>query len=114
MAAPVLLKRNQILKTATIADSGTTSEAVSTDGCALFGAALPSTFDGTTLEFTVSADGTTYQTLYRSDGVTKEAMTGLAASRSYDLPTALAAWPYFKLVAGSQTGATIITIVKKA
>lgn len=113
MAVPTLLLRDQRRTTATIADAGTTSEVVNTDGCALFGAVLPSTFDGTTLEFTVSADATTYQTLYDNTGATKVAMTSLAASRSYDLPTALAAWPYFKFVAGTQTGATIITVVKK-
>jgi hypothetical protein len=109
-----LIKRDQARVTVSIAASGTTSDPVSADGYALFGAVLPSTFDGTTLEFTVSADGSTYQTLYASDGATKVAMTSLAQGRSYDLPTALAAWPYFRLVADTQTtSATDIVIVKK-
>jgi hypothetical protein len=107
------LLRQPGTQSATIATSGTTSTAVPTGRSAIFGVVLPAEFDGTTLEFQVSADGVTYQTLYDSTGDTKVAMTGLLASRSYDLPTALAAWPYMKFVASTQTGATVLTLVTK-
>jgi hypothetical protein len=38
----------------------------------------------------------------------------VAASRAFDLPTALASWPYLKFVIGtSQTGATTIPVTMK-
>jgi hypothetical protein len=90
---------------ARIASGSGTSEAVATMGHVIFGAVLPSTLDGTALTFTVSHDGTTYQALYNNDGSTQTSMT-VAASRSVDLPTALAAWPYFKLVMGTNQSTT--------
>lgn len=80
---------------------------------AMYGLVIPSSFDGTTIGFSVSADGTTYQTLY-DNTATVVSMT-VAASRSYDLPVALAVWPFWKLTTGtSQTGATAFIVIAKS
>jgi hypothetical protein len=106
------IKRDGAFQTLTIANGATTSDAVRAAGFALFGLVMPSSFTGTTLTFTVSHDGTTYQALYDNTG-TAVSLT-VAASRSFDLPTALASWPYFKVVSGSSEGAArTLQIVKK-
>jgi hypothetical protein len=105
----------------TIANAATEStQAFTSSGYAAFGAALPSTFDGSAIEFTVSADdGTTYQTLYEydpvaDDGTTRKVTRSVTATRSYELPPALVAWDHFKIVAGTaQTGATDIVVIGK-
>lgn len=96
------IKRHTKWASLTIASSGTTSSACEVGGFALLGLVMPGTFTGTTITFTVSHDGTTYQALY-DDTNTQVSMT-VAASRSYQLPLALAAWPYFKIVSGSSEG----------
>lgn len=109
------ITRDMVFKnvTITIATSTTVSDAFATGGKAIFGLVVPSTFDGTTITFQVSADGVTYQALYDITN-TAVGMT-IAASRSYDLPTQLAAWPYFKIVCGSAqtTTNTIFVVVAK-
>lgn len=101
--------------TATIPSGSATSSAVDARAHALFGIVLPSTFDGTSLTITVSTSETgTFQTLEDQYG---SAITlTVEASRSYALPNDVAAWPWFKLVAGSNqtTTDTVITVVKKA
>lgn len=79
-----------------IAVSTTVSSAFASKGCAMFGLVIPSTFDGTVITFQSSADGTTYQALSDSAGAAVS-MT-VAASKNYDLPSALAPWPYWKIV----------------
>lgn len=115
-------------QTLTVADAGTTSNAFIADGSAVFGLMVPSTFDGTAITFTVSADSpdvveasATYQPLYEyntltNDGVaTRSVGLTIAASQSYDLPAALTAWPRWKIVCGTaQTGATAFVVVGKA
>lgn len=105
----------------TVADSATTSGAFIASGEVTFGLVVPSGFDGTTITFTVSADDpahvaeadATYQALYNASNV-QVSMT-LAASRSYDLPAELSAWPRWKIVTGTaQTNATVFTVVGKA
>lgn len=95
--------RDQYWASATISSSGTTSSAIATGGRVIFGLVMPGVFTGTSITFTVSHDGTTYQALYDETN-TQVSMT-VAASRSYALPDALAAWPYFKIVSGSSEGA---------
>jgi hypothetical protein len=96
-----------------LATSTTISEACALGGSAIFGLVVPSTFDGTTITFQVSHDGTTYQALYDEFNVAVS-MT-VAASRSYNLPSALAPWSYLKLVCGSAqtTTDTAFVIVGK-
>ncbi len=87
----------------TIANNGTTSDAVQSVGYAAFGLVMPAAFTGTTISFLVSADGVTYQALYDRYNVLVS-MT-VAVSRSYDLPVELAGWHSFKIVSGSSEGA---------
>lgn len=94
--------------TATIADSGTTSGAVDLRGRVATHVALPSGFDGTTLEVEGSTDGTNFFDLYDKDN-TQITMT-VAASRIYQLNNAIWGLPYIRFVAGSQTGAVTLTI----
>jgi hypothetical protein len=78
----------------------------------MLGAAVGSAFDGTSMGFQVSADGSTYQDLYDYTG-TIVSMT-MGASKSYDLPGALAVWRFWKFKAAtSQTGDTTIAVVAK-
>lgn len=107
-----LVRQQKDTQTATIASGATASGAVDARGASGGGYALPSTFDGTTLTFTVcSTSGGTYQTLYDQYG--NALSVTVAASRSYPLPQELFGWPYFKFVAGTSqsTTDTIITVV---
>lgn len=80
---------------------------------AIYGLVVPSNFDGTNILFHVSHDNATYQPLYD----TSNAAVGMtvAASRSYDLPTELAAWQYWKIetVTDQATSDTIFYVVAK-
>lgn len=80
---------------------------------AIYGLVVPSTINGTGLLFHVSHDGTTYQQLYDTSNAAV-AMT-VAASRSYDLPTELAAWQYWKIetVTDQSTEDTVFIVVAK-
>lgn len=108
------LHRAQEVQTITIASSGTTSEAIAASGAALFGMLLPGTLTSTTCTFTVCDTATgTFLALYDSTG-TIVASTTVAASHAIDLPTQLAAFPFFKVVMGSSEGAArTIKIVTK-
>lgn len=106
------IQRKQKITSATIANGATASGEVALSGYAGGGYALPSTFDGTTLSFTVaSASGGTFQALYDQYG--NVVSLTVAASRSYALPAELFAWPFFKFVAGTaqSTTNTVIPIV---
>lgn len=101
--------------TATIAVSGTTSNAVDLSGCRLVGLFLPSTFDGTTLTITASSTlGGTYVPV-QVDHTSAAAYTITSTASQY-VPLAnidiLAGLQYIKLVAGSsQTStSTVITL----
>jgi hypothetical protein len=62
---------------------------------ALIGLLVPSTLNGTDLIFHVSHDNVTYYPLYdTSNGAVDMTVT---AGQAYDLPTALAAWPWMKI-----------------
>ena len=90
--------------TATVASTETVSGAVDTRGYDAFGVVVPSTFDGTEISFQVSADNSTFQALY---DITGQLVTmPVAASRSYDLPGELTAWPYFKIVCATPQAST--------
>ena len=82
-----------------LATSTTISQAFDARPGAMFGLVVPSTFDGTAITFQVSHDNVTYQALYDEFNVA----VGLtvAASRSYNLPSALAPWAFWKIVCGS-------------
>ena len=102
-------------QTLTILSGATSSDAFAANNTVAFGLQMPAAFTGTSITFTVSADGTTFQALYDSTGTTAVSMT-VAASRSYDLPTALTTWKQFKIVSGSAEGAdrSLVVIGKAA
>ena len=94
-------------KTVVIANGQTTSGAVGNTGARRgykrIGVALPATFTGASISFSVSADGTTYQALYAITA-TLVSVT-VVQGRSYDLPEELQPWPFFKIVSASAEGA---------
>lgn len=92
-----------------LATSTTVGTAVDARQYSDIGLVIPSTFDGTTITFQVSADGVTYQALYDINN-NAVGMT-VAASRSYDLPGELTQWPYFKVVAGTVQATTDTALV---
>ena len=99
------LNRRANVGSATIPVNTATSEVITTDGYAFGGYILPATFDGTTMTFTVSTEyGGTYVALEDSDG---NAITHVVeASKAYIFPPELFAFPYAKLVAGSNQTTT--------
>jgi hypothetical protein len=98
-----VISRNFKVQSVIIANGATASAAVSAGSYAMFGLVIPAAFTGTTVGFQVSADGTTYQTLY--DEFNVAVSVTVAVSRSYNLPSALAAFSSFKVVSGSAEGA---------
>lgn len=90
-------------QTLTIANGQTTSNAMSIDRFRDFGLAMPGAFTGTAITFLVSHDGATYQPLYNESN--NAVSVTVAADRFYQLPAALRAWPWFKIVSGSSEGA---------
>lgn len=102
-------------QTLVIANGETTSTAFTSSNFAAFGLQMPAAFTGASVTFTVSADdGATYQALYDTTN-TLVSLT-VAASRSYDLPSALTAWDHFKIVSASAEGAarSLIVIGKRS
>jgi hypothetical protein len=76
---------------------------------AIFGLVMPAAFTGATVSFKVSADNATFQPLYDNAGAAVSLTVG--ASQSFDLPTALASWPYWKVVSASAEGAARTLVV---
>ena len=99
------LNRRANIGATTIPVSTATSEVITTDGYAFGGYILPATFDGTAMTFLVCTEyGGTYVALEDSDG---NAITHVVeASKAYVFPPELFAFPYAKLVAGSNQTTT--------
>jgi hypothetical protein len=94
---------------ATVVGGASLSEAIDIRGYQVTGIVVPSTFDGTTINFQVSAVGVTYQALYDMTN-TLVSMT-VTASRSYSLWGELSGWSYVKIGTGtSQTGDTAFVL----
>jgi hypothetical protein len=114
MALVTQLNRVASLQTATVAVDAATSESVCIDGYAIGMVYLPSTFDGTTVTFTVcdTEDGT-YLAYEAADGTAVTITTN--ASSAFALPEGLFGAPYMKLVCGSTqtTTATLIRVSLK-
>lgn len=107
------LRRGYNTATIAIANGETVSSAFDASQFASFGLVMPSAFTGATISFQVSADGVTYQALY--DSTNTLVSVTVAASRSYDLPSTLAAWQSFKVVSASAEGAArSLVVVEKA
>jgi len=100
-------------QTATIADSGTTSNAVDSSGAVLCGVIIPANMEGTSLTFTTSteADGT-YVPL-RDKGNAAISVTHSTAAGFFSLYDVLPfGLNFMKVVAGSsQTGEASLTLV---
>jgi hypothetical protein len=109
------LVRSSQTQQITIASGGATSGAMVLDGYAFGGFILPATFDGTAMTFTVCD---TFAGTY----VALEDATGAAisltveASKAYALPADLFAFPFAKLVAGTNqsTTDTVIPVCVRA
>jgi hypothetical protein len=105
--------KKQVL-TVDISEDADLTNAIETHHYALFGLVVPANFDGTEIKFHVSADDSTYVPLRDADdAVIARTVT---ASMGYDLPTELAAWPYFKIetTTDQATTDTVFTVVCKA
>jgi hypothetical protein len=96
-------------QTLTIASGQTVSSTYNNRAGSALGLVMPAAFTGTTLTFKVSTDNTTFQSLYDTTN-TLVSLT-VAASRSYQLPAALATWPYIQVVSGSSEGASRSLVV---
>jgi len=107
-----LLRRSSV-KTLTIANGGTTSTTLDARQFAMFGLAVPAAFTGTAISFLVSnVSGGTFQALYDSLGVVVS--MAVTQGRSYDLPSALAAWPFIQIVSnGAEGGARTLLVMGK-
>lgn len=110
MAAGDRLRAYDVL-TATIANGGTTSNALDIRGYTEVGFVLP-TMTGTAITYQVSADGTTFGVLYDKTGTAISVTT--ASSRAFPVHEAAKAFGFLKLVSGSAEGAarTIKVVVK--
>lgn len=109
-----MLHRSEEKQDITIANGGTTSEAIASSGAAIYGLKFPSALTSIVVRYTVCESATgTFVPLYDSAGViVADAVAG--TTRGLDLPTAIAAWPFFKVVLGSAEGAArTLTLVKK-
>lgn len=101
----------------TIANGGTTSEAVQLREYVMVGLLLPATLTSTAITFTASnLEGGTYVDVYDSDG--NQVSLIVAASRAIGLSgaeaDALAPFEWIKVVCGSAEGAErTIVLVKK-
>lgn len=97
--------------TVTIATGQTTSDGIDLQGMTLCGLYLPSAFDGSTISFQASEteDGTFVQVLDTDGSVLT--LAGLSASKYVKVaPADFAGIRFLKLVAGAQTGATVLPL----
>ncbi len=107
------ITRNCLSQTLTIAISTTASTRVDGWRFAIFGLVMPAAFTGTAITFQVSADDAIYQDLYDATGTIKISQA-VVASRSYDLPSELASWPFWKVVSGTtEVAARSLVVVCK-
>lgn len=120
LKARLLMSKKHLIQvqSVTVADGGTESGVIDLNGAALVGVGLPSTFDNTTLGFTVcdTTDGT-YLPLVYNEGASMGSNVSLtvAASKYVPLnPNWFLGVKFCKLVTASQTGATIIKAMKRA
>lgn len=91
--------------TCTVTVAGTTSAAVDLAGFRNVGLIVPSTFDGSTITFTVSDTlAGTYVSLY--DITNTQVSLTIAASRAYDLPGEVCVWRFLKIVCGTAQATT--------
>jgi hypothetical protein len=110
MASVTQLDRVITPTTATVAVDAATSSRVVLDGFAIGMVYLPSTFDGTTVTFTVcdTEDGT-YLAYEAADGTAVTITTN--ASSAFALPEGLFGAAYMKFVCGS-TQTTTSTVIR--
>ena len=99
--------------TATVLNTATTSGPIKIGGAHYVGIIVPSTFDGTTMTFTVcDTQNGTYMPLTVAAGTAVTYTT--AASKAITLSAEIQPWLFFKIVCGTaQTGDTVFTITMK-
>jgi hypothetical protein len=98
----------------TIANGASTSSAFDGSNFSAFGAVLPAAFTGASISFTVcdTAAGT-FVALF--DVANVLVSVPVTQGRAYDLPSELAAFPFFKIVSASAEGAArTIRVVGKS
>lgn len=101
-------------QTATIAATGTKTDAIEIAGCSLIGLVTPAALTSTSITFEVSNDGSTFYSLYDSNGsqVSLNVSTGVAYSMD---PQWFAPWRYMKIVGDSSEAASRdFTVVGRA
>lgn len=93
-----------VVAAASIANAGTASAAIPTQGLSLVGIQLPAAFTGTAITFQGSVDGTTYQPVYSTISGTALSYT-VAQGRYIAIdPAPFYGLAYIKLVSGSSEG----------
>lgn len=109
----VAILGRQKTTTVTIANGQAISSVVESAGYRFFGLAMPGAFTSASISFSVSADGTNFNPLY--DSANALVSVTVAINRNYALPTTLAGWPYFKIVAvGNEGGARSLVVTAQA
>ena len=95
---------NQVVQTATIANGGTVSTAVSLEGTTLVGIAFPAGLTTGTARFQVSLDGVTYLPL-NDDLGNRVSVPAVASTANSLKPSVFAGWPFVKVDMASAVGA---------
>lgn len=97
-----VISLGQVLQSSVaIANGGTTSAAIPTQGLSLVGIFLPAALTSTTLTFTACAtEGGTYEPMYSKAGTALSYTVGTSRYLTID-PSDFAGVPFFKMVLGS-------------
>lgn len=106
---------NQLLKvkTVTILDGETTSDAIDSEGGALVGIVVPTGLEGTTFTVKASVDNSTFYDYYNDSG--SQVTITCGASRFIGISAQdFVGVRYLKLVGATQTGDITITFVLRA
>lgn len=101
---PALAIRHVAVATASVANGGNVSTTVDCRGFDPVGIEVPSTFDGTIINFRVSMDNSTFQVLY--DMTNTLVQMTVTAGRSYPLWGELAGWSYIQVTCGTAQSTT--------
>jgi len=92
----IIVQPREATVTITVAVGNNSSGAVDTAGYRYFGLIVPSNFDGTQIQFTVSDTlGGTYQNVFDIWG--NVVAMNVAPSRNYDLPGELSEWRFLRI-----------------
>ena len=105
--------RKPRVETATIANGGTTSNAIDIRDASVIGIITPAAFTGTAITLSVSTTQAGTYVPLRSTGATAISLT-VAVSGAYPLSVNVEPWSWIKLVSGSTEAAQrLISVVMK-